>query len=531
MIAAVSLVAACGGGTPRTVAPFRANPQANAWGILGVVGDEPRAVLAAREAVMRPGTAADVAVALYFAMTVTLPSTAGLGGGGVCLVFDPQTARTEAFDFAPRPVAVGPAVVPVAARGMFAMQAKYGRMRWEQLLAPAEKLARFGFPVSRALATDVAAAAQLLGADADARRLFLHGGNVPLAEGEMLVQPELAETLGSLRARGPGDMHTGELARRIAEGSARAGLPIALADLDGAVPQARPALSLRYNSLSLYFAPPPAAGGVTAAQIWAMAAPRWRSAAADERPHLLAEASARAAIDGTRWREGELGSVAALAELTSERHAAELMASYRANARTAPSYPPILGSVAESGASFVTADLQGQVVACATGMGARFGSGRMIPGTGLFMSSASGEAGAGWQSGAAMIAVGQLGTGMFSLTDISGQVVFAGAAGGGDASGAALANVALRTIVDSEALDAAIAAPRVVRAENDATVLVEAGREQQLPGLGARGYAGRPMPALGRVNALSCPDGSFSAADKCSSRNDPRAFGLTVGGQ
>ncbi len=116
----------------------------------GVVADEPRAAQIGRDILAAGGSAADAATAMYFAMAVTLPSRASLGGGGVCLVFDPRTRDAQTLEFLARPPARippeadRPTAVPGNVRGFYSLQARYGRLRWSQVLVAAENLARFG---------------------------------------------------------------------------------------------------------------------------------------------------------------------------------------------------------------------------------------------------------------------------------------------------------------------------------------------------------------------------------------------------
>ena len=104
------------------------------------------------------------------------------------------------------------------ARGLFLLQARYGLRPFETLLSSAEQLARQGVPVSRALVKDLALVSGPLLADPGARAVFSQNG-VPLTEGQIMRQPDLASSLSQLRVVGVGDMYQGALARRIEESS------------------------------------------------------------------------------------------------------------------------------------------------------------------------------------------------------------------------------------------------------------------------------------------------------------------------
>src|SRR5262249_58752431 len=106
------------------------------------------------------------------------------------------------------------------------MQMRHGQMRWEQTVAPAERLARFGVPVSRALARDVQASGGV--------GLPGKGGGM-LAEGNNLVQADLAGTLGAIRQRGGGEFFSGALARTLSEQVSQMGGRLTLETQSGAV--------------------------------------------------------------------------------------------------------------------------------------------------------------------------------------------------------------------------------------------------------------------------------------------------------
>jgi gamma-glutamyltranspeptidase/glutathione hydrolase len=331
----------------------------------GVAADEPRAALAAREVLSSGGSAADAAVALGFVLSVTLPSRASLGGGGACLAYgaDKKSANggvPEAILFTPvAPSTIGgdrPAAVPMLARGLYLLHARYGSLPFEGLVVPAEQLARFGTPAPRALVRDIALVAGPLLADPNARAVFAQNG-APLSEGQTLLQPDLAATLSRMRVSGVGDLYTGQLARRIVQASPLAGGPLTLADLNAALPRLAAAVVLPNRNDKVAFLPPPADGGLAAAAAFTVL---------QHDPSAFGVAAARGLAVAARWRQG---GVDAQSLLTS------------ASLQEAPL--PIL----PASTSFATLDKDGNAVACALSMDNLFGTGRVLPGLGILLAA------------------------------------------------------------------------------------------------------------------------------------------------
>jgi gamma-glutamyltranspeptidase/glutathione hydrolase len=378
----------------------------------GVAADEPRAALAGREVLSTGGTAADAAVAVALTLAVTLPSRAGLGGGGACLAYAPSVKTQaagipEAVIFTPlAPAQPGaradrPAAIPMLARGLFLLHARYGTQPFEALVSSAEQLARFGTPASRALVKDLSLVAGPLLTDPGARAVFSQNG-VPLTEGQTLRQPDLGSTLAQIRVAGVGDMYQGSLARRIAQASALAGGPIGEEDLRAALPKLATPLFTKYRNDRVAFLPPPADGGLGADAAFGVLAAN---------PDDLGNAAVRALAVVERYRAGGVTPEAALAAT---------------NLSAAPGAFP-------ASTSFATLDRQGNAVVCALTMDNLFGTGRILPGLG-FLAAASpasvpqpllaaglvwndnikafrAEAGGSGQSGAALaVAVGLINT-------------------------------------------------------------------------------------------------------------------------
>eukprot|EP00439_Symbiodinium_sp_Y106_P089166 s1_g1702.t1 len=212
----------------------RASAEADTASAIGgfIVADEPQAVLFARDVLEKGGTAVDAAVSLYFTLAVTQPQAASLGGGGICLVHDRSERTTESIEFLPRRASAGGRVaIPGNVRGFALLHARYGQAAWSSLLAPAERLAATGTPVSRAMAQSLQRNVAIIRADQALSRSLLAPTGLPLKELDEATQIELASTLGLVRSRGVAALYAGDAASTFAAAIREAGGNVSAADL------------------------------------------------------------------------------------------------------------------------------------------------------------------------------------------------------------------------------------------------------------------------------------------------------------
>lgn len=253
-----------------------------------VVAQEPLATDAGVEVLRSGGNAVDAAVAVAFVLAVTYPVAGNLGGGGFLLV---RLAGGEAafLDFreqAPAAAARGmylndpgestegsrvgwrAAGVPGTVKGLEHAHRKFGSKPWAELVSPAIRLAREGFRVSWALAGSLRSD-RLLSKFDESRRIFLNGGR-GYEPGDILRQPELADTLERIARSGAADFYEGETARRLAASMTAHGGLITRNDLAAYRVHERAPLRGRYREYEILTAPPPSSGGVGLLQMLAM---------------------------------------------------------------------------------------------------------------------------------------------------------------------------------------------------------------------------------------------------------------------
>lgn len=492
----------------------------------GVVADEPRAALVGRDILSAGGSAADAAAAMYFTMAVTLPSRAGLGGGGVCVAFDAASGKAEALDFtAPAPnlnltAATRPSAIPSSPRGIFALHARHGRLQWREVVTHAEQLARFGHPVSRAFARDIAAVGPALLADPNARAVYGNASGQLVNEGETIKALDLAATLGLIRARGVGPFYTGPFANSLVKAVNSAGGSLSVETLRGYTPKWRKTVRVDVGNEVAHFAPLPAAASTQAAVMLAMLQEDggFDGASAGTQAQLMAEVSLRSFADREAWLGAQGGQ-----NLTAPSRIDALVHNMREDQRTALSQFKIKPRDRHENPSstvFSAVDPLGNAVSCAVTMNAAFGTGRIAPGTGVLLAAAPDSGGRGSIGLAPMLVV----------NENSNEFRFAGGASGGVAAPAALASVAARVLLGEENLEAAIAQPRVhLSGAPDVTYYEQNLDAAALQMLNRAGHQTQATSVIGSVNAIVCPDGLPSGAETCRMAVDPRGQGLASG--
>ncbi len=262
-----------------------------------IASANPYATKAGLEMLRKGGSAIDAVIAAQMVLTLVEPESSGIGGGAFLLVWDPAGKRVTSFDGRetapasatpnmfldsngkPRPhMDAVPGGLSVGVPGDVAVlelaHKKYGRLPWAALFAPAIRLAEDGFRVSRKLAAELRDYPQM-GRMPDVKRYFYKPDGTPVAQGDILKNPELAQTLRLIARGGSRAFYTGPIAQAIIDAVQHAPVNPAgmtLADLAGYVAKERPPVCGTYRTYKLCSMGPPSSGGVSVLQMLGMLA-------------------------------------------------------------------------------------------------------------------------------------------------------------------------------------------------------------------------------------------------------------------
>ncbi len=288
------------------------------------------------------GNAVDAAVATGFALAVVHPQAGNLGGGGFMLI-RLADGRVHFVDYREKAPAAATANmyldaqgnvvehasvvgykaigVPGSVAGMVYAEKEFGKLTLGQVVAPAIKLARDGYPLGWQDAQDLRD--QDLAKFPESRRIFQRNGNYYM-QGDVFRQPELARTLERI-ANNPDDFYHGAMARELAASIQKGGGLITTDDLAHYEVKEREPIRGTYRGDEIISAPPPSSGGTALVEIlnilegYDLAKAGDRSAASI---HLTVEAFRRAFYDRAEFLGDPDFSKIPVAQLIDKKYGA-----------------------------------------------------------------------------------------------------------------------------------------------------------------------------------------------------------------
>ncbi len=382
--------------------------------VMGQIGSEgivatpdSQATRIAERMLQQGGNAVDAGVAAMFALGVVQPQAAGLGGGGLMLIFRQSDQKTTMIDFREQALQqIDPNVYyqdetafrintksgyrSIAVPGMIAGAAKavqlFGTRRLSDLLTPAIALASDGFPVSRQLARLVEKYYDHLESDPATSQIFLPDW-LPVEPGQIMIRQDLAQTMKLIAVHGEQVFYRGEIANQIIRELKSHDISIQATDLRDYQPRLASPLIGTYRNFQIVTAAPPARGGralLTLLRILQLKNVDQFGLNSGKYIHIVAQAMRLAYTQQQNYLDEATGS----AELQEDEIAR--MASQIDTARTIPSPAKISPAIEPiiNGAHISVIDKQGNAVAISLSLGADFGSGVTIMPYGILMNNA-----------------------------------------------------------------------------------------------------------------------------------------------
>jgi len=380
-------------------------------GKAGIASAYPLASDAGKEILAKGGNAFDAAVAVAAALAVVEPCCSGLGGGGFFLLrrasdgfetmidlreMAPGAATRDMFlDKEGNPVAslsrdsALAAGIPGEPAGLVYMAKKFGKLPLSVSMAPAIKLAREGFPLYERLRGAVSFKKDAFLKTGDATRVYLVNGDVP-AIGYLIKQPDLANSLELLATKGADGYYKGAFAKKLVAGVQQLGGNWTEADLANYKVVERPPVVGHYRGARIVSGSPPTSGGIALIDaLNILDGFDLDKLDSVTRTHLIVEAMRRVHRDRAVYLGDPDFVDIPVARLINEYYAAGQRASIRMDKATpSDSLPGVdAAPVGTQTTHFSVLDKQGNMVAATITLNFYFGSGLMIPGTGILLNN------------------------------------------------------------------------------------------------------------------------------------------------
>lgn len=375
-----------------------------------VASAHPAATAVGIEVLRKGGNAVDAAVAVAFALSMAEPNASGLGGGGFMVIrmagtppvmidyretapagASPERYYAAGVDFAGRtaegPDSVG---VPGLVAGAALALEKFGTMSLAEVLAPAIRLCREGIAVSSKLNGMIVDEVEKIERFPATAAIYLPDG-LPPEPGSILRNGDLAATLERIAAAGPSAFYEGPIAEAIAAELGRLGGVLGVEDLKTYRAKLREPVRGSYRGWEIVSAAPPSSGGTHIVELLNIVEGfdvKGMGRGSARLLHVLAEAMKMTFADKA-VNSGDPDHFAVpVGALTDKAYARKLGRLIR-EGQARFDYVPfsLVAPEGESTSHLSVVDEEGNVVALTQSINSFFGSGIVVPGTGLLLNN------------------------------------------------------------------------------------------------------------------------------------------------
>lgn len=304
---------------------------------------QPLATQAALDVMKRGGSAVDAAIAANALLGLVEPTGNGIGGDLFAIVWDAKTKKLYGLNGSgrsPRSLTLDhfqklglthipphgplPVSVPGAVDGWFELHGRFGKLPMKEVLAPAIRYARDGFPVSELIAYYWGRGAVSLAKWPGFSEVYMPGGRAP-RKGEMFRNPFLARTLEKIAEGGRDAFYKGDIARAIDAYMKRNGGFLSYEDLAAHRSEWVEPVSVNYRGYDVWELPPNSQGIAALQMLAILEAYDLKSLGfgSPEYLHLFLEAKKLAFEDRAQFYADPEFAKIPVRELISEEYAAE----------------------------------------------------------------------------------------------------------------------------------------------------------------------------------------------------------------
>jgi gamma-glutamyltranspeptidase / glutathione hydrolase len=370
-----------------------------------VATSQPLAAQAGLAILHKGGNAIDAAIATAAALTVVEPTSNGMGSDAFAIVWTRGKLHgLNASGPAPGGISIDalakagvteipkygfiPVMVPAAPAAWAALSKRFGRLPLTEVLAPAIRYAREGYPLTPTLgffwqrAVDIFSKSLTGEAFKHWFETFAPGGRAP-AIGEIWRSEGHARTLERIAETGAEAFYRGELAEQIDAFSRKHGGYLRKEDLAAFQPEWVDPIATNYRGYDVHEIPPNGQGIVTLMALNILKGFEFAERDTVDTYHKQIEAIKLAFADAHKYITDPRYMSVSVADLLSEGYAAERRKLIGKTALTpAPGQPPKGGTV-----YLCAADGEGNMISYIQSNYMGFGSGLVVPGTGIALNN------------------------------------------------------------------------------------------------------------------------------------------------